>query len=178
MVAKKPASQNDAPDGRVNLRQIIRTTIRSKFPLAPAGTHRATCTDIEIADSTFANAQAGDKVIRFTWEITVPSREDDGLPKKYTVHGKSLGVYFSTGSALVQLIKSLTGNDAAYTTVDHDEEGNPVIDFDAGVFVGMQCDVVVTHVQQFNKTYANIADYKTDDAQRTENNKRLPPTQA
>jgi hypothetical protein len=170
------AEQNDSTGagGRTNLRQLIRTTIRSKFPLAPVGTHPATCIDIEIADSTFANAQPGDKVIRLTWEITMPTKEHGGLSRKYTVHAKPLGVYFSTGSALVQLLKALTGNDAAYTTVDHDEDGNAVIDFDASVFVGMRCTLAVVHVEQFQKTYANIAEYQTDDAQKAENSKRLP----
>ena len=172
-MSPQPSSQNNAPDGRVDLRQIIRTTIRSKFPLAPEGVHKATCTDIEIGDSTFANAQPGDKVIRLTWEFAVPVKGSIGFEKKYTVRSKSMGVYFSANSALAQLLKTLTGSDAAYTTVEHDEEGNPVIDFDAGAFVGMRCDVFVTHVQQFSKTYANIADYKTDDTQKTENSKRL-----
>ena len=166
-------AQTPQNDGRVNLRQIIRTTIKSKFPLVPAGAHTAICTDIEIADSTFANAQAGDKVIRLTWEITTPPKEDGGSAKKYTIRSKPYGVYFSAGSALVGLLKVLTGSDTAYTTVDHDEDGNPVIDFDAGVFIGMQCEIVVAHVQQFSKTYANIAEYRTDDVQKAENNKRL-----
>lgn len=160
-------------EGRVSLRHIIRTTIRSKFPLVPAGTHKAICTDIEIADSTFAKAQPGDKVIRLTWEVAVPMKGSVGFDKKYTVRSKTMGVYLSPGSALVQLIKDLTGSDAAFMAVNRDEEGNAIIDFDAGAFVGMQCSIVITHVQQFTKTYANITDYQTDDLQKVENSKRL-----
>ncbi|MEK7218592.1 MAG: hypothetical protein AAB728_03965 [Patescibacteria group bacterium] len=160
-------------DGQVSLRHIIRTTIRSKFPLAPEGTHRATCIEVEVGDSTFANAQPGDKIIRLTWEIAVPMKGNVGFEKKVTIRSKAMGVYFSPTSALTQLINTLTGSDAAYTTVDRDEDGNAVIDFDASVFVGMQCSVTIAHIQHFNKTYANIIEYQTDDHQKAENSKRL-----
>jgi len=168
------SAQNDPSNstGRVDLRHIIRTAVRSKFPLAPVGTREAICTDVEIADSAFGNAQSGDKVIRLTWEITTTTKEG-GTPKKYTIRAKPLGVYFSSGSALVQLLKILTGTDVSYAPVGQDEEGNPIIDFDAGVFIGMRCSVVITHVQQFGKTYANITEYRTDDTQKAENGKRL-----
>lgn len=169
-----PPLSRTTTDGRVNLAHLIRTTLRSKFPLTPVGEHRATCTNVEIDDSVFANAKTGDKVVRLTWEVAVPSKDQVGSESKYAVRSRPYGVYFSPTSALVQLIRALTGSENAYKTVDHDEDGNPVIDFDAGIFIGMQCFVVIAHIQSFGKTYANIAEHKTTDAQRAENSKRLP----
>lgn len=158
------------------------TRERKPFPLPPVGMHKAVCIKAELRDSTYPDAQPGDKNLNLTWELDATyENEDDpqAAPRKHRVF-TSFGLAFSPKAKLHKAIVQLTGEPPRFKEVAEIRGGKKYIrqDFIFKQFENMVCSVVIEHTAKKERTYANVATFIATDAEKAENCKLLPPSAA
>ncbi len=168
---------------------IVETSFTKKeYPLPTQGLHHAVCTKAILSDSPYKDAQPGDKVLRLWWELDGTYQDEDSETRHYMVFSKNYSLYFGLKSALSKLCLSLTGESPRFEETSEQRNGKTIVrrKFKYDMFMNMKCDLLVKHAAVDGKTYANAADYLTNDDQKRHNRQLLldpntktpPPSQA